>query len=433
MQAQMGTKIVVVFVVVAFLAGLGTGWAVFRPGPTTATIVFNSTQLAPAPETEWVIKELLPGFEGEYGVQVKWVPEDSYALFEDRLLGQAEAGDVRVTVSGGLHGDFSLLLERGYLRDLSGMSLPDRTFVQTLWDLSFSEEMQYYVPWMQATYIFVANKKALPYLPTGADVNALTYDQLKTWAQNIFEGEGERKFGLPAASGGLIHRFVHGYLYPSFTGKTVAEFNSADAVTMWQYMTDLWQYVHPSSPTWTEMATALLTEEVWLAWDHTARFKSAVLEEPDNYIVIPSPAGPKGRGFITIAVGLAMLANGPHAELGENLIEYMTRPAIQVDIAEGVGFFPVVTEAVPQFPAGGLQVIAEGVSGQSAAADALAAMIPGGLGGRAGEFSDIYRQSFYRILGIGVPAEGIQAVLDDLGADLTALFSETGAPYPLPG
>ena len=37
---------------------------------------------------------------------------------------------------------------------------------------------QKYLPWMQATYIMAANKKALQFLPEGADVNALTYDQL---------------------------------------------------------------------------------------------------------------------------------------------------------------------------------------------------------------------------------------------------------------
>ncbi len=429
----MGTRIVVVLVVVAFLGGLGSGWAIFRAVPETPTIVFNSTQLAPEAETEFVVDELLPPFEDEFGVLVQWIPEESYAIFEDRLLSEAEAEKVRVTVSGGLHGDFSLLTEEGYLRDLSGMSLPDRTFIQTLWDLSISDEKQNYVPWMQATYIFVANKQARQYLPTGADENALTYDELKDWAKAIFDATGEKKFGLPAGPGGLLHRFVHGYLYPSFTGKTVADFNTAEAVTMWQYMEDLWQYVHPSSPTWKEMSPALRDGDVWLAWDHTARFKEAVLAAPDDYVVLPSPSGPAGRGFITVAVGLAMLEGGPHPEAGEQLIEYLTRPATQVDIAEGVGFFPVVEEAVPVFPEGGLKIIAEGVSAQSGSADAIAAMIPGGLGGRSGEFSDIYRDTFYRILGIGVPAEAIQDVLDDQGAKLTALYQDTGAEFPLPG
>lgn len=41
------------------------------------------------------------------------------------------------------------------------------------------------MPWMQATYIMVADKRALPFLPAGADINALTYDQLAQWGRNL--------------------------------------------------------------------------------------------------------------------------------------------------------------------------------------------------------------------------------------------------------
>jgi multiple sugar transport system substrate-binding protein len=40
----------------------------------------------------------------------------------------------------------------------------------------FGTAHQLYIPWMQASYIMVANKKALPYLPDGADIYALSYD-----------------------------------------------------------------------------------------------------------------------------------------------------------------------------------------------------------------------------------------------------------------
>jgi transcriptional regulator with XRE-family HTH domain len=42
----------------------------------------------------------------------------------------------------------------------------------------FGTDKQYYIPWLQATYMMAVNNKALPYLPTGADVNNLTYDQV---------------------------------------------------------------------------------------------------------------------------------------------------------------------------------------------------------------------------------------------------------------
>lgn len=41
-------------------------------------------------------------------------------------------------------------------------------------DLLGTDDMLYYVPWMQATHIMAAHVDALDYLPDGADINALT-------------------------------------------------------------------------------------------------------------------------------------------------------------------------------------------------------------------------------------------------------------------
>ena len=42
-----------------------------------------------------------------------------------------------------------------------------------------------YIPWMQATYIMAANNDSLQYLPEGADLMALTWDQWRDWGKNI--------------------------------------------------------------------------------------------------------------------------------------------------------------------------------------------------------------------------------------------------------
>ena len=55
---------------------------------------------------------------------------------------------------------------------------------------------------MQATYIMAANKKALEFLPEGADINALTYDQLVAWSKALAEQTGSPKFGFPGGPGG---------------------------------------------------------------------------------------------------------------------------------------------------------------------------------------------------------------------------------------
>ena len=68
-----------------------------------------------------------------------------------------------------------------------------------------------------------------------------------------------------AATAGLIHRFLQGFLVPSFTGSFVTEFRSKEAAQGWLYMRQLWQYTHPQSLTYAFMQDPLLSEEVLLA------------------------------------------------------------------------------------------------------------------------------------------------------------------------
>ena len=51
--------------------------------------------------------------------------------------------------------------------------LADRGIPASLMELGkLGTGQQQYIPWMQATYVMVANKQALQYLPAGADVNS---------------------------------------------------------------------------------------------------------------------------------------------------------------------------------------------------------------------------------------------------------------------
>jgi multiple sugar transport system substrate-binding protein len=106
---------------------------------------------------------------------------------------------------------------------------------------------------MQASYIMVANREALPYLPGGADINALSYDQLASWASAIQEKTGKRLLGFPAGPQGLMHRFFEGFLYPSYTGGVVVPFRSEAAEAMWAYFALLWKSVNPNSTSYNFM------------------------------------------------------------------------------------------------------------------------------------------------------------------------------------
>jgi multiple sugar transport system substrate-binding protein len=313
------------------------------------------------------------------------------------------------------------------LRQLEGRK--DRTFIPDLVKSGQIGGIQSFVPWMQATYLIAANKQALQYFPKGSNPSAMTYDDLLQWGQNIKDATGQRRLGFPAGPVGLYGRFLHGYVYPSFTGSQVKKFKSAEAVEMWRYLRRLWGVTHPSSFLYQFMNEPLLLGEVWVAWDHVARLLPALRERPNDFVILPSPAGPKGRSFLAVIAGLGIPKNSPNPEAAERLIEFLTRPRTEVTTLQGVAFFPTVREAAGVVPAGGLKVMADGVTAQATARDARTALLPIGLGARSGEFVPLYVDTFREI---AVQGKNIEDVLAAQAKKLEEMYRTMNAVCPPP-
>jgi len=430
-KAAAGVIVAIIIIVIA--AGVGYWYYTQQKGPTK--IIWASTQLVPPEEQSFVKGTLLADFKKKTGIDVEFVGL-SYSEMMTRVTAEEQAGKVTISVIGDLHGDLDMMASKGYLMDLSKFgTLPGRTFPKVLMNYAKLHGILAYIPWMTATYVMVINKKAFDYLPPGLtkeDVmkgtSKWTYEALLAWAKNLYEKTGKKLLGFPAGPHGLFVRFLHGYLYPAFTGAQVKNFDSPDAVKMWQYLKELWQYVNPASTTWDAMADPLLKGQVWIAWDHTARIKDAIEQEPNQFVVVPVPQGPKGRGFILVVAGLAIPKNAPNPQAAWKLIDYLTQPSTQVEVLKKTGFFPTVQEASKSIPSGSLKVLAEGVNAQLNAPNAIVAMIPS-LGSKGGDFKSIYITAFQRIV---LQGQDIQKVLSELGPQLMNLFKETGAPLPPP-
>jgi len=391
---------------------------------------FASTQMVPAAEQIFAKSILLKGFTDDSGINVEFIPMEYPDLFT-RLTAEVSAQKVTISLVGELHGGLDLMNTTALLDDLSGITLPDRTFIKALEDYSVLADKKIYVPWMQATYVMAINKKAFQYLPDGLTIEDVTgasekwtYDALLDWSKNLNDEFKVPKLGFPMGPKGLWHRFLHGFIYPSFTGYQAAAFDSLRAVKMWEYLIDLRAYVHPSSSVWESMDEPLLKEEVLIAWDHTARVKNAVIEKPDDFAIVPCPSGPQGRGYITVAVGLAIPAGAPQKDNAVKLIDYLTSPAVQVEMLENIGFFPTIKEAEGVIPEGPLKILANGVLAQSGSPDSVIAMIPS-LGAKGGEFSAAYRDAFTRIV---VEGSDIEITITSIADKLRAIFKEIGVP-----
>ncbi len=390
-------------------------------------IYFLSTQLVPVEESEWFRKNVLAEFESKYGIKTVFIGS-SYGEFQDRIISEFKAGRGKIDLTAGLSSDYE---------GISQAFMPLDDFYKNLGVNFIPSATRYiringkivYVPWLQTTYIFVCNKKALKYLPQGADINNLTYDELLDWVKNVEDATGRKLFGLPAGPRGLLHRFIHGYLYPSFTDAQILHFDDSSGVKMWLYFQKLWKHTNPGSSVWEKMDTPLLSEEVWIAWDHISRLKNAIIEKPDQFVIFPAPSGPAGRGILQVLVGLGITGYSDQKEEAKKLIRFLLTPEIQKRMLQGTGFMPVITDV--KFEKGGspTAIIYEGVSKQSQKKDLIVSFIPGGLGQRSGEFPKISRDAFREII---LKNRDPGKILKIYGEKLRKLYRETGARLPYP-
>ncbi|MGB1254778.1 MAG: ABC transporter substrate-binding protein [Thiolinea sp.] len=384
-----------------------------------AEVLFWSTQAKPVEESQAMREQVLSGVEGGVDFQA-----NDGGPWLTRLQAEIEAGKGTIGVLGSLHGNFTSM--PGDLVDLSGIDLGDVKVNSTFAELGkLGTDEQKYMPWMQATYIMAANKKALEHLPEGADINALTYDQLIAWAKTMAEKTGSPKFGFPAGPKGLKHRFFQGYLYPSFTNSVVTKFASDEAVVAWDKFKELWKYTNPGSTNFSFMQEQLLSDEVWVAFDHTARLADAFNKKPDDFIGFPAPAGPTGRGFMPVIAGVAIPKTAPDMDAAKKVVAYMLKPETQLKTLKATNFFPVVDVELPEDMPPAVRLAGAAIAAMSGSEDANPGLLPAGLGDQGGKFNQVYVDSFERIV---LNGQDVKTVLDEQKEALRKIMNDTGAP-----
>ncbi len=390
--------------------------------PVFAQTTVVSTQLRPIEEAEKMRNVILKGAPDP----VNFVPEDpnTYLTRMKAELGAAQ-GKVHATIA--LDGELGPVNQMGGLQDLDDLTkrlAGSREFSAAALELGrMGGSTQRFVPLMTNTFQMAANKQALKYLPPGADINALTFAQLRDWAKAMKDATGEAKLGFPAGPKGLMHRFFQASLYPSYTGGIVRTFKSEDAQKMWAELRDLWQYVNPRSTAYGFMDEPLKTGEVWVAFDHTARLLSALNEKPNDFVVFPAPSAAKGRGYMPVIVGIAVPKNSPDRAAADRVIDHLTKPGTQAAILREVGFFPVVKADLGTLSPG-VQLAATGMGKTFGAKDGRASLLPTGLGAKNGEFNKVYIDTFQRIV---LRNEDIKTVLAEQGKTLDAVMKEANA------
>ncbi|WP_238452973.1 ABC transporter substrate-binding protein [Micromonospora sp. ATA51] len=349
------------------------------------------------------------------------------SVFSSTLQSQVDAGKVQVSLVGALHGELAQHASRLIDLDDVQSSLTDRGFATDILELGrLGGSTTKYIPWMQASYVMAINKKALQWLPAGADPQNLTYDQLLAWVTAARRGNGGKPvFGLPCGPKGLYHRFLQGFLLPSFTGGQIATFHSPEAVQAWQFMKELWANTAPASTNYDFMQEPLQRGEVLMAWEHVARVAAAPKAKPDDWLLVPAARGPKGLGYMLVVAGLGIPRNAPEADKAKEAIRALTLPDTQVDVLRNNSFFPVVKATLPSDLPQAVSLEAAAVQKQQNADEAIVSLPPVGLGAKDGEVSQIFQNTFKQIC---IDRKPIQQVLDSQAKALNTILDELKVP-----
>ncbi len=310
------------------------------------TVVLSSRLWSPPHEQEFVINEILKPFEEENDVKVEFQIVDDSTLL-DRAQVQKETGNVTTDVVIAYCQRMPEWVAADYVEDLTAEvnSWTDRTFSKGFTSMTVFDGKQYFAPIGADVYLLAANKKAMQYLPEGADVQDLTWEQVVAWSQAMAKGEGEGKqavTGVPQRA--LIYQY--GGVILSYGGEFPV-INSPEALQAWEMLVNMKGAYTPTVLTYDGLVEPMKRGEAWLTIAHCANVGDIYNSNPAQFVIAPAPKGPAGIGSVAGTSGFAVMKGAPNKEMAVKLIEYMTRPDVQLKIAKGTGgFIPPVDEAL---------------------------------------------------------------------------------------
>ena len=332
----------VVFISILLVMVLGT----FALAADKEVLSFSSRLWSPPAEQEFVIEYVIKPFEKENNCIVNFQILDDKKLLERAEL-QLKTDHPTMDIVCAYVANMAEWIEEEYIEDLTSYvkSWDDRTFSPTFEYGTNFEGKQYFIPVGADVYLTIANKKAVKYLPKGADLDKLTWEDFAKWSNAIAKGEGEGKTvvtGIPMKS--LVYQF--GAISLSY-GATFPDINTPEAIKAWEILVSMKDDFIPAVLNVDNCVAPMKRQEAWFSWMHCARAGQVYSSNPANFVVAPVPEGPAGIGSIAGVSGYGVLKNAPHKELAIKFLEYITRPDMQVKIAKGTGgFIPPVEEAL---------------------------------------------------------------------------------------
>lgn len=313
-------------------------------------------------EQVFVRDKIIAEFEKEFNVRVSLDVLSATDAIK-KVKSEQDTGEYVTDLAIVHSGEMPTFTTKGYVQDITAdTNYTDRTIDKDGMFDSVTKvgDARYFVPISADAYLTVANNKALAYLPQGADVNNLTWEQYAQWASNIKNGVSGQvgagpKTMFPAQAGyNLI--YIMGGMGLSY-GADFVDVDSPDMQQAYQLMLQMAQdevFVNEQK-NYSTAVDKMKDETAWLSYQHMTQAGEILRYKPDGFTIAAPPAGDAGRGSIVGAWGLGVLDGAPNKALALKFIEYMTRKEVSYKYCTGLGGIistvDEVVQEVKQIPA----------------------------------------------------------------------------------
>jgi multiple sugar transport system substrate-binding protein len=296
-------------------------------------------------EQAFVREEILRDFEAEHACLVDLQILADGKLF-DRVRVQQETGNVSTDAALVYVSRLPQWVEAGLIQPLAphAAAWQGHDFVAAFTGMTVFDGEQYFLPIGADDYLLCANRAALDHLPTGVDVQAITWEELVAWALAVAEAEGGGRYAVAAKAGAMLTYQVAAAILSY--GGGFPDVASPEAREAWAVLARLRPALSPTVQTYESVVPPMKRGETWLTVTHNARVGEIYASNPDQFLIAPAPRGPAGRGSVAGVSALGIVRGAPQPELAAKLLAYLTSPEVQVRLSRGTGgFIPTVGAA----------------------------------------------------------------------------------------
>ena len=148
-------------------------------------------------EQGFIRREILEPYAKKNGIRISMeVLNDDLTLKKVTVQKTVNNLDTDIIISHS--GYMPFWIQKGWVENLNPLmgNWDKRTILPAFSKSTSKDGKTYFIPIAADVYLLIANKKALPFLPKGADINNLTWDQFVQWAINMKEKTGRGKLAL---------------------------------------------------------------------------------------------------------------------------------------------------------------------------------------------------------------------------------------------